>query len=295
MRTIAIIGATGEVGFRLVQVLQPGYRIVAIVRNPAKRDFSRFTNTEVRTVADVADSSALATALESCDAVINASYIWFAESIIEAIARSQARISHVIFTGSTGVFSKLPSASAERKRLAEQFIRVHCAVNWTILRPTMIYGHKNDRNISRLVRAVDRFRVFPLIGRGDSLIQPVLIHDLVRAYGIALFNPRHFNQIYNVGGAKAYSNRELIRCASEGLGKRIWFVPLPSALVQIAVRLLCAIKMSPISVEQVRRFEEDKHIDLDHFVRTFEYEPRDFEKGIAFLINDLKQNKLLRS
>ncbi|KRB91442.1 SDR family oxidoreductase [Noviherbaspirillum sp. Root189] len=295
MRTVAIIGATGEVGFRLVQVLQPAYRIIAIVRNPAKRDFSRFPGTDVRTVQDVADSASLAAALHGCEAVINASYIWYAESIIHAVRLSGAPITHLIFTGSTGVLTKLPSDSADRKRASEQAIRVHCTVNWTILRPTMIYGHKNDRNISRLLRAVDRYRVFPLIGKGDSLIQPVLIHDLVRAYGIALFNPRHYNQVYNVAGAKAYSNRELIRCASRGLGKRIWFVPIPAPVVRAGVKLLSALKISPVTAEQVMRFEEDKNIDLGPFVRTFGYEPRDFEKGVSVLISELKANKLVRS
>lgn len=295
MKTVAIIGATGEVGFRLVQVLQPAYRIIAIVRNPAKRDFSRFSGIEVRTVHDVADSMSLAAALDGCEAVINASYIWYAENIIHAVRLSGAPIAHLIFTGSTGVFTRLPSESADRKRAAERAILARCTVNWTILRPTMIYGHKNDRNMSRLLRALDRCRVFPLIGKGDSLIQPVLIHDLVRAYGIALFNPRHYNQIYNVGGAKAYSNRELIRCASRGLGKRIWFVPVPTPIVRAGVRLLSALKISPITAEQIMRFEEDKNIDVDPFVRTFDYEPRDFEKGLSVLISDLKANKLIRS
>jgi nucleoside-diphosphate-sugar epimerase len=295
MKTIAIIGATGELGFRLVQSLQSAYRVIAIVRNPRKRDFSRFSGIEVRTVHDIADSSLLAGALDGCEAVINASYIWYAESIIHAVRLSGAPIMHLIFTGSTGVFTNLPSDSADRKRAAEQTIRTHCTVNWTILRPTMIYGHKNDRNISRLMRAVDRYHVFPLIGTGDSLIQPVLIHDLVRAYGIALFNPRHYKQIYNVGGAKAYSNRDLIRCVSHGLGKRVWLIPVPLSIVGAGIKLLAALKISPISAEQVMRFEEDKSIDIAPFVKTFDYEPRDFENGLPFLISDLRENALLRS
>ncbi len=151
MKRVAIIGASGEVGSRLVFQLYAKHELVAVVRNKAKRDFSAFPHMQVRELDDVRNIEALASAIADCDAIINTGYIWFAESIHKAIQLSGARIEHIIFTGSTGIFSKIHSPSAEQKRLAERFISEHYFGNWTIIRPTMIYGHKNDRNISRLV------------------------------------------------------------------------------------------------------------------------------------------------
>ena len=294
MNTIAIIGATGEVGSRLVDALHLSHRIVAIVRNPEKRDFSPYPDVEVRQVDDVSNIDSLARSFDGCEAIINTGYIWFAEHIHQAVERSGAPIRHVVFTGSTGIFTRLPSESAERKRAAETFIQEHYRCPWTIIRPTMIYGHKDDRNISRLVKAVARFPVFPLIGKGSSLIQPVLIHDLVRAYGTALFDPRYHNKSYNIGGSKAYSNRELIACAASKLGRQPRLIPLPAALVRSAVALLSMLRLSPVSREQVLRFQENKNIDLSSFVADFNYVPRDFEQGIDFLIRDLQEQGQLR-
>jgi nucleoside-diphosphate-sugar epimerase len=207
--------------------------------------------------------------------------------------QSKASVRHIIFTGSTGIFTRLPSQSAERKRDAEMFIQEHYRCPWTIIRPTMIYGHKDDRNISRLVRAVARYPILPLIGRGSSLIQPVLIHDLVKAYEKALLNPKYYNKSYNIGGSKAYSNRELIACAASGLRRRARFIALPAALVRSGVAFLSMMGVSPISNEQVQRFQEDKNIDLGPFIRDFDYVPRDFEQGIQLLIRDLKEHGLL--
>jgi nucleoside-diphosphate-sugar epimerase len=294
MSTIAIIGATGEVGVRLVHALHSSHRIVAIVRNPEKRDFRRHPGVEIRQVDDISKVDSLAQALGGCDAIVNTGYIWFAEHIHRAVLQSRASIRHIVFTGSTGIFTRLPSESAEHKRLAETYIQERYECPWTIIRPTMIYGHKDDRNISRLVKAVARYPILPLIGKGSSLIQPVLIHDLVKAYETALLNPKYYNKSYNIGGGKAYSNRELIACAASSLGRQIRLVPLPAALVRSAVALLSTIGIRPISREQVQRFEENKNIDLSAFVTDFGYVPRDFEQGVQFLIRDLQEHGLVR-
>jgi len=294
MSKIAIIGATGEVGFRLIDALYSSHELVAIVRNAEKRDFDAYPAVEVRLVSDVADVSSLARALTCCTAIINAGYIWFAENIHEAIQAARIPVEHVLFTGSTGIYTRLPSQSAYLKRKAEAFIRERYQCPWTIIRPTMIYGHKDDRNISRLVRAIARYPILPLIGSGNSLIQPVFIGDLLKAYEKALLNPKYYNKSYDIGGGRAYSNRELICCAAFGLGRRERLIPLPAQLVQRTVAFLSAIKMSPITVEQVQRFQENKDVDISKFIADFGYVPCDFTHGIKFLIQDMKEQGLLR-
>lgn len=295
MNRIAIIGASGELGCRLVDYLRPSHAVVAIVRDPRKRDFSACPGLELRQVADVSDVEGLSQALAGCNAIINAGYIWFAPHIHQAVKRGASTIEHVVFTGSTGIHTSLPSPSAERKRSAEKFIEDEFDCPWTIIRPTMIYGHRNDRNISRLVQTLARFPILPLIGQGNSLIQPVLIHDLVRAYGTALLDARFYNKRYDIGGSKAYSNRELIACAASSIGRRTRLIPLPAALVHGAVALLSMLGVSPITREQIRRFQEDKSINLDAFVEDFHYVPCDFERGIRFLLSDLKEHGMLPS
>lgn len=293
MHTIAVIGATGELGFRLVHALQQSYRIVAVVRNRGKRDFSSLPHVEIRQVHDISDIDKLGVALKGCEAVVNTGYIWFARHIHQAMVNGGLQLRHALFTGSTGIYTRLPSPSAERKREAEQFIQQRYQCPWTIIRPTMIYGHEDDRNISRLLRTIARYPILPLIGPGDSLIQPVFIHDVVKAHETALLNPKYFGKSYDIGGSKAYSNRDLIACASASLDRRTRLVSLPAALIDAAVTLLSTLRISPVSREQVWRFQEDKHIDLSPFIKDFDYVPRNFEQGIGSLVRDLKLNRQL--
>ena len=63
MTTIAVIGATGEVGFRLIPALYSSYRIVAIVRNQGKRNFGPYSDVDVRQVDDISNVDRLAQSL----------------------------------------------------------------------------------------------------------------------------------------------------------------------------------------------------------------------------------------
>jgi len=121
--TISIIGASGEVGFRLVKKLQHAHKINGIVRSTTKKDFNEFDNVKIFQAEDISMTDKLVPALEGSDVVINAGYIWFAEDINRAINKMTSKPRHMIFTGSTGVFTKLPSDSAQKKRDAELYIK----------------------------------------------------------------------------------------------------------------------------------------------------------------------------
>ena len=51
-------------------------------------------------------------------------------------------------------------------------------VEWTILRPTLIYEAGRDTNITPLSRLIRRFGFMPLVGGGSGLRQPVHAEDL---------------------------------------------------------------------------------------------------------------------
>ena len=61
-------------------------------------------------------------------------------------------------------------------------------VQWVILRPTLIYGYGQDKNVSEIARFVRRFGFFPLIGKAQGLRQPVHADDVAEACKAALLN-----------------------------------------------------------------------------------------------------------
>ncbi|MCX6351974.1 MAG: NAD(P)H-binding protein [Bacteroidetes bacterium] len=291
MKKIAIIGATGRVGFRLCLAFHNDYSVVAVGRNPTKKDFSKYSNIDFIQISNLSETDKLAIALKDCDAIINAGYIWLAEDIYKAMNAGGCKASHIIFTGSAGMFTKLDNYSAELKRMAEKFIEENFSINWTIIRPTMIYGVREDNNISRIIKLFNRTRIFPLIGKGENLIQPVYIYDLVTSFKIALFNSKMFNKAFNIGGAKAVTNKQLFRIIGKALNKKVNFLYIHPSLISIMVKILKPFKLNPISEEQILRFQEDKNIDLVPFINQFGFTPLDFETGVTKMVKDLENSQ----
>lgn len=294
MKTISIIGASGHVGYRLVDRLSKKYKIICIVRDLAKRDFSDFSNIQVMKLKDISDNIELARIIRNSDAIINTGYIWFAKDILKAIDLNEKQPEHIIFTGSTGVHTKLPSASADNKRKAELFIRDSYHLPWTIIRPTMIFGHKDDGNISKLISVFSKTPIMPLIGNAENSVQPVYIDDLVKAYDIAIFEDSFYRKAYDIAGQYALSNKELFQKVSYMLSNKTYFVSLPPSLIMMVIEVLKYFKYQPLSKEQVKRFQEDKAIDILEFVDAFHFKPRSFDEGLRLLIEDMNMSLLTK-
>ena len=294
MDKIAVIGAAGEVGYRLIQRLSGRYRVNAIVRDPRKRDFQGFSYVNVFVVTDVSDIESLAAAFEGCSVIVNAAYIQFAENIFAAVsAVDDNRVEHIIFTGSTGIYTKLESKSARDKINAEKFIRDRLTIPWTILRPTMIYGHADDRNFARLIRFINRSLIIPVIGDGGALIQPVYIYDLIELMDRSILNRSVFNSSFDVAGAMAHTSGDVFRICAKLLGKKRIVLGVPHVVIQAAISLLGVLGKAPLSQEQILRFMEDKDVDIRDLEIHFEFVPTAIEDGLRKQIRDMRRGSQL--
>ncbi|HEY3060128.1 MAG TPA: NAD-dependent epimerase/dehydratase family protein, partial [Chloroflexota bacterium] len=149
------------------------------------------------------------------------------------------------------------------------------SLDWTIVRPTMIYGTARDRNISRLLRFVRRWPVFPLCG--DALWQPVHVEDVADAVVAALDSTATVRRTYNLPGAAPVRFSELVRTAARAAGRRhVLLIPVPIATATVAARLTRIV-----SPEQIQRLAEDKTFDYADAAYHFNYQPRTFAVGVA--------------
>ncbi|MDQ3810432.1 MAG: NAD-dependent epimerase/dehydratase family protein, partial [Chloroflexota bacterium] len=188
-------------------------------------------------------------------------------------ALEEARVRRALFVSTTAIFTSLPAAS-KAVRLAAEAAVEQSSLDWTILRPTMIYGTERDRNISRLLRFLHRSPVFPLCG--NALWQPVHVADLAEAVVAAVDSPRTSRRAFNVGGAAPLRFADLVRTAARAIGRRVWLVPVPLSLALVGARLTRAVRE-----EQLRRLVEDKTVDNTPAVAAFGFAPRTFEAGVT--------------
>jgi nucleoside-diphosphate-sugar epimerase len=183
-----------------------------------------------------------------------------------------AGVRRAVFVSTTAIFTSLPAASRTWRIEAEAAVR-ESTLDWTILRPTMIYGTERDRNISRLLRFLARWPFFPLCG--NALWQPVYVEDLAAGVVAALDSPVTIGRAYNLAGAYPLRFAELVRTAARTLFRRVMLVRVPVAAAVLTARLTRVV-----SVEQVRRLAEDKAFDYTDAARDFGFQPRTFAEGV---------------
>jgi nucleoside-diphosphate-sugar epimerase len=181
-------------------------------------------------------------------------------------------IKRAVFVSTTAIFTSLPSRSRAVRLRAEE--TVQCSkLEWTIVRPTMIYGTARDRNISRLLRFLKRSPVFPVCG--NALWQPIYVEDLADAVVATLNTSRTTHQTYNLAGAEPLPFRDLVNTAAAAVGRRVALLRVPLELAVLGARLTRVV-----SAEQVRRLAEDKAFDYAPAARDFGFQPRSFAVGV---------------
>lgn len=289
---ILVTGATGYTGSEFLhQYFAGGHTepIRCLVRPTSDRRQLEKYPIEIVEVPRLDDVPGLRRVLTDVDTVINIANIRFAEPLLAAAEGLSVR--RMIFVNTTGVFSEFRELAKEYRRI-EAVIEA-ARIPSVILRPTMIYGSQRDHNMHKLLRFLARYPVFPLVGGGRNLMQPVYAPDLAGAI-LAAVTRTHLVGAYNIAGPEPLPFRELIRQAAQALGRPARLVPVPLRLALWGVRLLELLAgRSPISSEQILRLQEDKAYDIGPAVNELGYRPTPFHEAIAHEVAALKEVNLL--
>ncbi|CAN5631467.1 N/A [soil metagenome] len=290
---LLLTGATGLLGGALLELLlREGHDVRCLVRedspNAARLDPQR---TEiVRGSAD--DEDILSRALSDVDALIHVAGLEYAPQVVSAV--EHANVGRLLMVGSTSVHSAHEHRSGWRRRM-ESLVRESCS-EWTILRPTMIYGSELDQNMHKLLRFLDRSPLFPIFGNGENLWQPVHYEDLARVMLTALEKPEAINQSYDLPGARPLTYLDLVHTAAAALGKKPTIVQLPIEPVRRVLRFAEHARIPlPIRSEQVMRLREDKAYPYEKVQQDLGYSPRAFPEGIAKEVTRLAEIGLVRT
>jgi nucleoside-diphosphate-sugar epimerase len=189
----------------------------------------------------------------------------------------------IVFT-STSVLTKIDSeVTAEREMLqrladAEQKIAASCEQNnveWTILRPTLIYAEGRDINITPLSRLIRRFGFMPLVGGAKGLRQPVHAEDLAIGAIAAASSRAAANQFYSLPGGETLTYREMIGRIFDGLRKPRRTLSVPPIVWKAGFAL--AKPLFPISnVAMGTRMMKDMTFDPTPAIADFGWNPRGF-------------------
>lgn len=270
-----VFGANGIVGGYIAKHLaDAGERPVALSRSRHDSDVIAWVQ------GDLSRPSTLA--LPASDRIFCTVEVGLLADAIPHIYTPELK--RVVAFTSTSIVTKIESEIASEReflqRLADGERRLieNCGrygINWTILRPTVIYAEGRDGNITRLARLIDKFGFLPLMGSGSGLRQPVHAEDLAIGAIRAGSNDAAINKIYDLPGGEMLSYREMVGRIFDALKVPRRIVSAPPAIWKAAF-LLAKPFFPDANLAMGSRMSKDMIFDASPAVRDFQWNPRKF-------------------
>jgi len=282
MRLLVVGGSGFTGGYVLREAARAGHQVVALTRSPAAAR-AVAAHGALPLAGDLDDTRGLdeVFATARCEALVCLASLGYGHGPAIVAAAEAAALGRAVFVSTTAVTTTLHPPTKQIRLAAEQQIR-SSGLNWTILRPTMIYGAAGDRNLSRLLRLLNRSPVLPVPATGQCLHQPVHVADVADAVLAAVQRPEAVGSLYNVAGPEPLPFAELLRACARAVGSSTRLVPVPLAPLLLLARGYEVLSRHPrIRPEQLRRLTENKAFAIDDAIRDLNYAPRPFASGIG--------------
>ncbi|MGB7604957.1 MAG: NAD-dependent epimerase/dehydratase family protein [Lutisporaceae bacterium] len=284
---LLVTGITGHSGkYFLQELINHKYKepIRCIIRETS--DTSLLDNCGLnieKVVSDLSNQELMNKAMVGIDTVLHIGSIFYSITIMRAAVLNNVR--RAIFVHTTGIYSKYKSASEEYKSIEQTIDKIiednNSQIGLIYLRPTMIYGCTTDRNMIVFIKMVDKLRLLPVVGNGNSLLQPVNGRDLGKAYYQVLSQKNIINGDYILSGEKPISMIDIFKLISDNLNKKTIYISVPLGLGIFMARCLKTLTLGKVDyIERVQRMGEDRSFPHEAARKDFGYSPKPFAEGL---------------
>jgi NADH dehydrogenase len=265
-----VFGGAGFIGRQVVQRLARLDYVVRVVgRNP---DATRALMTQgmvgqvVGLATDLRQDAAIARAVAESQVVVNLVGI-LAEQRSGDFGRlqgelpgrigraaAQAGVWRMVQVSAIGADANSPSAYARSKAAGEAGL-LAAFPKATILRPSIVFG-SDDKFFNRFAGMARMLPFMPVVC-GDTKFQPVYVGDVADAVVAALTLEGVEGRIYELGGPRVASFRELMSLVLDITGRRKRLVEIPDALVRLQARLGEFLPNPPLTRDQLAQLGRD--------------------------------------
>jgi uncharacterized protein YbjT (DUF2867 family) len=167
----------------------------------------------------------------------------------------EAGVERLVHLSAMGADPRSSSAYARTKAAGER--AVHDAFpTATILRPSVVFGAE-DQFFNRFAAMAMRSPVLPLIGDGETRFQPVYVGDVADAALASIDDPATAGRIYELGGPKIYTLRELLELLLGEIRRHRRLVGLPFGFAATMARFMALLPQPPLTPDQVELLKSD--------------------------------------
>ncbi|MDZ4770242.1 MAG: NAD-dependent epimerase/dehydratase family protein [Chloroflexota bacterium] len=299
-QTILITGGAGFLGINLTRhLLARGQRVVSL-------DIADFTYPERSQIhevqGDIRDRAAVDRAMQGVDVVVHtaAALPLYSEADIfstdiegtrtvleSARAHGVQRFIHISSTAVYGIPDHHPLYEDDRligvgpygraKIEAEDVCLAYRKQGMTvsIIRPKSFIGAERLGVFALLYDWAKDGRGFPMIGSGKNRYQLLDVEDLCDAIYLCISLPsERVNDTFNIGAKEYTTMREDYQAVLDYAGKGKKIVPFPAAPMIWTLRVLEALKVSPLYAWVYETASKDSFVSIEKAERKLGYAPR---------------------
>ena len=167
----------------------------------------------------------------------------------------EAGVERFVHISAIGADPRSSSAYARTKAAGEQAVR-DAFPTVTILRPSVVFGPE-DQFFNRFAAMAMISPVLPLIGGGKTRFQPVYVGDVADSVVKCLEDPATVGRVYELGGPKVYTFREILELLLSEIHRKRWRIDLPFGLAAFQARLTSMLPNPPLTPDQVELLKSD--------------------------------------
>ncbi|BAU54440.1 NAD-dependent epimerase/dehydratase family protein [Mucilaginibacter gotjawali] len=324
---VLITGASGFIGYHIIQeALKNNLEVYAAIRKSS--NIAHLKDLDIKyTYPDFGDVSSLKKELaeNKYDYIIHAAgatkarsqeeyntiNAGYTQNLATAALESGIQLKKFVLLGSLAAVGPLNNlkevltensipnpvtAYGKSKLLGEEKLKAFATLNFTILKPTGVYGPR-DKDIFIFFKQIAR-GLEPYIGHTEQKFSFLYVTDLAKATIKALFNGNKGTFILSDG--KSYDRYQLAGFIKDSMGVKAIKFHLPVKFVKIIAYLsekYCALnkKASTLNVEKLNELMAVSwHCDIGNARKDLGFEPEyDLKAGVAESIKWYKTNKWL--
>ena len=268
-KIVTLVGGSGFVGSAIAhQLSNAGYEVKVLTRRrEAHRHLILLPNVHV-IECDVMNDSDLVLQLRGSDVVMSlagilhetkhANFSQIHTELPRRIAQICAKqgISRLIHMSALQAGTSAPSAYLRSKAAGEDAVMAFDKqLHVTIFRPSVIFG-RADNFMNMFANLIKIAPVIPL-AKPEAKFQPIWVEDVAQMFVQSIAQTQSYGNIYELGGPRVYTMRQIIEFVAFILGKKRAIIGLND---QLSYAQAMAMELSPIKLmtrDNVRSMELD--------------------------------------
>ena len=293
---ILVTGGTGFIGQALIHHLVEDGRKVRTLLRPSQQspDLPKGVSVEVA-ISSIDDERSLRSAVVGVETIYHLvggewqgvradlTQIEIEGAKILIRVAQEAGVKRIVYLSHIGADRASAYPVFKVKGIVEEFIR-KSGMDYTIIQSGLVFG-KDDNFTTALAKLLTLFPfIFLVPGRGDSLVQPIWVEDLVTCLTWALDIEEALNQTLRIGGPEFLSIQTVLEEVMRVIGVKRKVVGFQPSYMRIAgVFLEYFFPRIPLSIYWIDYLALNRTCEIDSVPRFFGLLPVRFSRHLGHL------------